>query len=911
MKKKLTAAVLVLLLAISLSGCCLKHDMRPATCTEPSTCSKCGKTEGAPLGHKEVIDEAVAPTCTETGLTEGKHCSVCNEILLPQEVVEALGHDWENATFMKPKICLRCGSIEGDALGARYFLNAFIPELQSIGSFAEHYFEKQPKVHSAQTDYTLTADSFGFGATDLWLPESSVVLSVDADDPPMRKAGLSIVLYGSEPVNIVFTSSNDNLYILLPDIIDETLVVPLEDLRELINPYLEEIGVDSESAADRLRDVLPPEDLQALCERYLEIIQSIATVHNTSERSVNYELQGLGETVPALKVTCKPDHNDWYRMLHKLFTTARSDTQLVNVIAELANISLQNSTSAQTPTTNPQELRESIYSVLDEAIAGLTDLADSLYGSGLEIATGQNRVYAVRITLPDGTEYGYESFGNPDDLREDIIVAYGSPNTVLGRNTLQFLNPAIKGTLDIMGAENIHFSYFINKQSDSSIDFDLQGTATGANVTAKASGPRESKLFTLQYNAIGKSFEVSIQKSVRSEDLMPSPDPKNSVESEDLESIIAPIIDALMIKTNMYEKIEEIADLYHPSSAAQTATADPSAFESAEFKKSSIIKHIRYENETFTEMPYEPDEDILYVSDPQLSYGSLVIVEESGVQLRGSVHDGDIEWIDVPPVFQKEDLIPYTSIEADGNNISITLYFIYSDHFNADEIIFAPVSADNTSFSAKKTAYSVGDLVSFGHYEQDNDSANGAEAIEWIVLDIKDQYALLISRYGLDVQPFHVNWEDVTWENCTLRDWLNHDFMYTAFTPKERSSVLVTSVDNSQSQGSGEWDAPGENNTYDRVFLLSYAEAEKYLSSNPSRQCEPTPYAASKATDKYSGNYERSGNYRWWWLRTSSFSPSTRDLAGAEGYLGFIDGVDSKSPLVRPAFWVDLNYGLF
>ena len=179
------------------------------------------------------------------------------------------------------------------------------------------------------------------------------------------------------------------------------------------------------------------------------------------------------------------------------------------------------------------------------------------------------------------------------------------------------------------------------------------------------------------------------------------------------------------------------------------------------------------------------------------------------------------------------------------------------------------------------------------------------------MLDIKDQYALLISRYGLDVQPFHVNWEDVTWENCTLRDWLNHDFMYTAFTPKERSSVLVTSVDNSQSQGSGEWDAPGENNTYDRVFLLSYAEAEKYLSSNPSRQCEPTPYAASKATDKYSGNYERSGNYRWWWLRTSSFSPSTRDLAGAEGYLGFIDGVDSKSPLVRPAFWVDLNYGLF
>ena len=78
-----------------------------ATCTTAQTCTVCSAVIAKALGHAEVVDAAVAATCTTAGKTEGKHCSRCNEVLVKQESVAATGHKYDNAC---DTTCNTCGA---------------------------------------------------------------------------------------------------------------------------------------------------------------------------------------------------------------------------------------------------------------------------------------------------------------------------------------------------------------------------------------------------------------------------------------------------------------------------------------------------------------------------------------------------------------------------------------------------------------------------------------------------------------------------------------------------------------------------------------------------------------------------------------------------------------------------------
>ena len=76
-----------------------------------------------------------------------------------------------------------------------------------------------------------------------------------------------------------------------------------------------------------------------------------------------------------------------------------------------------------------------------------------------------------------------------------------------------------------------------------------------------------------------------------------------------------------------------------------------------------------------------------------------------------------------------------------------------------------------------------GDIIKFGSYPQD---ANGVKfPIEWLVLDVKENEALLISRYGLDYKPYGNDPYSFWWERSELRRWLNDNFIKSAFSNED------------------------------------------------------------------------------------------------------------------------------
>ena len=194
---------------------------------------------------------------------------------------------------------------------------------------------------------------------------------------------------------------------------------------------------------------------------------------------------------------------------------------------------------------------------------------------------------------------------------------------------------------------------------------------------------------------------------------------------------------------------------------------------------------------------------------------------------------------------------------------------------------------------------SVGDYVLFGNYEQDNDLANGKEPIEWLVLDVQGNRVLLLSGYALDCQPYNTVFENVTWETCSLRTWLNNDFLNDAFSSENQIAILTTTIDNKSNQHLSVWSTYGGNFTKDMIFLLSDSETREYLPANKEKRCQLTEYAIKQGA-------AHTNESAWWWLRSPGGNNSSASYVKGETIYKYGRDVNG-SDAVRPALWIDLN----
>lgn len=201
---------------------------------------------------------------------------------------------------------------------------------------------------------------------------------------------------------------------------------------------------------------------------------------------------------------------------------------------------------------------------------------------------------------------------------------------------------------------------------------------------------------------------------------------------------------------------------------------------------------------------------------------------------------------------------------------------------------------------------SVGDTITFGAYEQDNNTSNGKEAIEWTVLDKDGMSLLLISKQALDCQQYNTSYTDVTWESCSLRKWMNGTFLNKAFNAEEQAQIQNTTV---SADKNPEYNTNPGNATTDKVFLLSINEVEKYFNSDEARKCAPTAYA--KAQGAYTSDIYKTASGAatcWWWLRSPGLTQTSAASVfnvGSVYYCGHSVLYDYDA--VRPALWINLD----
>ncbi len=196
------------------------------------------------------------------------------------------------------------------------------------------------------------------------------------------------------------------------------------------------------------------------------------------------------------------------------------------------------------------------------------------------------------------------------------------------------------------------------------------------------------------------------------------------------------------------------------------------------------------------------------------------------------------------------------------------------------------------------------DVVQFGNYYINNE--NEKEPIEWRVLSVDGDVALLLADKAIEYLPYGDNEEDIEWETSTLRKWLNNSesgFIKEAFTPKEQNDIKNIVFDGNDVS------IDNQKSSEDKVFIPSRAEmlntayGFEGCKYSKARQTKPTDYVKNKMVQ---GSVNEEG-FCGWWLRTEPGFTMFDLVADDGGWCNGVRGIVDLAKAVRPAMYVNVN----
>ena len=200
---------------------------------------------------------------------------------------------------------------------------------------------------------------------------------------------------------------------------------------------------------------------------------------------------------------------------------------------------------------------------------------------------------------------------------------------------------------------------------------------------------------------------------------------------------------------------------------------------------------------------------------------------------------------------------------------------------------------------------SIGDTITFGSYEQDNNLSNGTEVIEWVVLEKEGTKVFVISKEILLAVPFDsVRKGEYEWLTCSLRKLLNNSFLDDAFSLEERSYIEKTIITY----------LPDENPTVgkealDYCYLLSFEEYLNYTAiKRMNLAATPTPYAIATLSGREDFENDHNDATSWWLRDSDGKNWGWARLVKADG--GYTNGRKYIGHGVRPSMWINLSLAL-